>query len=139
MMKIQRVEIEAFVHATEDSEKVMSCLRNLVPFEFEPMEEKTEGHFGNPITILKVKITRQKEVSEFIGFIRGALPKNDKAKLVRELETRLEGNKLYLRLDKMLAFEGKTALGEGVQAALTVTSYPYDRKGIIKGLKELFS
>lgn len=136
-MRVQRIEIETFVHATEDFDKVLSCLRNLVPFDFECDVDKSEGHFGNPISILRVEITRQRQIAEFLGFMSRELPKNDRAELTEELETRLAGNKLYFRLNKMAAFRGEVTLGEGVQVVLTVTSYPYDRKGIIKGLREL--
>jgi RNA binding exosome subunit len=136
-MRVQRIEIETFVHATEDFDKVLSCLRNLIPFDFEYIVEQSKGHFGNPISILRVEITRQREIAEFLGFMSRELSKNDRAKLTEELETRLAGNKLYFRLDKMVAFKGALTLGEGMQVVLTVTSYPYKRKGIIKGLREL--
>ncbi len=137
IMRVQRIAIETFVHATEDFDKVLSCLRSLVPFDFEYDVDSSEGHFGNPISLLRVGITRQRQIAEFLGAMRRELPRKDRAKLVEELETRLLGNKLYFRLDKMAAFKGVVALGEGVQVVLTVTSYPYDRKGIIMGLREL--
>ncbi len=136
-MRITRVELSSFVHATEDFDKVLSCIRNLIPFDFEYGGDKSDGHFGNPISILRSGITRRREIAEFMEFIVRELPKNDTATLIEDLEKRLVGNKLYFRLNKTAAYHGEVALGEGVQVVLTVTSYPYERKGIIKGLREL--
>ena len=136
-MRITRIELKSFVHTTEDFDKVLSCLRNLPPFDFEYDVDKSEGHFGNPISTLRVGITRQAQIAEFMRFMTKELSKDAMAELIDKLEKRLVGNKLYFRLDKMAAFKGEVALGEGVQVILTVTSYPYERKGIIKGLREL--
>ena len=136
-MRITHIALKSFVHATEDFEKVLSCLRNLVPFNFEYDVDKSDGHFGNPISTLRVGITRQRQIAEFMGFMTKELSKDDMVELIDKLEKRLVGNKLYFRLDKMATFKGEVALGEGVQVILTVTSYPYERKGIIKGLREL--
>mgnify|MGYP001377610501 CR=1 FL=1 len=136
-MRITHIALKSFVHATEDFEKVLSCLRNLVPFNFEYDVDKSDGHFGNPISTLRVGIPRQRQIAEFMGFMTKELSKDDMVELIDKLEKRLVGNKLYFRLDKMATFKGEVALGEGVQVILTVTSYPYERKGIIKGLREL--
>jgi RNA binding exosome subunit len=136
-VRITHIALKSFMHATEDFEKVLSCLRNLVPFNFEYDVDKSDGHFGNPISTLRVGITSQGQIAEFMGFMTKELSKDDMAELIDKLEKRLVGNKLYFRLDKMAAFKGEVALGEGVQVILTVTSYPYERKGIIKGLREL--
>jgi RNA binding exosome subunit len=136
-VRITHIALKSFVHATEDFEKVLSCLRNLVPFNFEYDVDKSDGHFGNPISTLRVGITRQRQIAEFMGFMTKELSKDDMVELIDKLEKRLVGNKLYFRLDKMATFKGEVALGEGVQVILTVTSYPYERKGIIKGLREL--
>ena len=136
-MRITHIALKSFVHATEDFEKVLSCLRNLVPFNFEYDVDKSDGHFGNPISTLRVGITRQRQIAEFMGFMTKELSKDDMVELIDKLEKRLVGNKLYFRLDKMATFKGEVALGEGVQVILTITSYPYERKGIIKGLREL--
>jgi hypothetical protein len=137
-MKIQRIEIQTLVHATEDFEKVLICLKNIIPFEFSYNAQKTLGHFKNPIYILNVALRKRKEIEKFIAALNERLSSEDRKKIKEELEERFEEGKLYMRLDKMRAYAGEAALGEGIQIALTATSYPFNKEKIVAGLGKLF-
>ena len=53
---INLIEVSAFVHATEDLEKVLKCIKSVVPFDFKYQASTARGYYGNPITIINVKI-----------------------------------------------------------------------------------
>lgn len=137
-MQVRSIEIQTFVHATEDFDKVLTCLKNIIPFEFSYSSEKTFGHFKNPIYILNVALKKRKEIEKFLAALNERLSEEDKKKIKEELEDRFEEGKLYVRLDKMRAYHNKVVLGEGIQIALTATSYPFDEKKILAGLGNLF-
>lgn len=141
-MKIQSAEIKVLVHATEDFDKVLSCLSNIIPFEFEYSYQKTTGHFKNPIGIISVRIQRKKDIERFIERLNKNLSAKDKKEIIDSLEERFDKKgRLYIRLDKMRAYKGEVTLGEGLQITVTLTSYPFDSRKIISKLKEggLFS
>jgi len=137
-MKIQSIEIQTFVHATEDFEKVLTCLKNIIPFEFSYTARKTFGHFKNPIYILNVALRKRKEIEKFIAALNERLSSEDRKKIKEGLEERFEEGKFYMRLDKMRAYAGEAALGEGMQIVLTAASYPFDEKKILAELGNLF-
>lgn len=137
-MQVLNVEIQTFVHATEDFDKVLTCLKNIIPFEFRHSSQKTLGHFKNPIFILNIVLRKRREIEKFIASLKERLSDEDRKKIKEELEERFEEGKFYIRLDKMRAYAGEVALGEGIQVALTATSYPFDEKKIMAELGNLF-
>lgn len=137
-MRVLSVEIQTFVHATEDFDKVLTCLKNIIPFEFSYTTQKTFGHFKNPIYILGVVLKKKGDIEKFIAALNERLSSKDRKKIKEELEERFEEGKLYIRLDKMRAYRGEVALGEGIQVTLTATSYPFDEKKILAELGNLF-
>ena len=52
------VQLETFSHATEDIEKVKFLLSKFFSFDIIFMENKTYGHFGNEIIMVKVELTK---------------------------------------------------------------------------------
>lgn len=137
-MQVRSIEIQTLVHATEDFDKVLTCLKNIIPCEFSYATEKTLGHFKNPIYILNVVLRKRKEIEKFIAALNERLSSEDRKKIKEELEERLEEGRLYVRLDKMRAYCNEVALGEGIQVTLTATSYPFDKEKILAGLRNFF-
>jgi len=136
-MKILALEATAFVHATEDREKVLKALQTLFPFSFEFESQTARGQYGNPIEIISVKVTRAREIKAFLKHIAEALDEDWK-RLGREVEQRFSRGRFYIRFDKMKAYLGELKLGQGLQVELTVTSYPYNEDEIKKELRKLF-
>ena len=51
--------IEIILHATEDLNKIEKSLQNIFDINPEDLEkEEMTGHFGNLITILKIKLSK---------------------------------------------------------------------------------
>jgi RNA binding exosome subunit len=135
-MEIVRAEIQTFVHATEDLEKVLSCLRNILP-EFKYHIERAYGHFKNPIDVISIT-WEGREAAKAFEALAGGMSREDRDRVLGEVEERLEDGKFYLRYDKMKACSGSIALGEGIQLTITVTSYPFNRKKIIEEIRQAF-
>jgi len=105
------VDLRVFAHATEDAEKILTALHNLLPSDLaETMQlEKNSltGHHGNSITLFTTHITDKSllpTVLEKIGKNINALDKNN---LNDNLSLHIEKTHLYLRFDKQAAFLGK--------------------------------
>ncbi|HDN81406.1 MAG TPA: exosome protein, partial [Methanomicrobia archaeon] len=97
---IARIEIESFCHATEDEKKVLEALKNLTDAKFE--KNNVVGHYGNPIKIYKVRITRKKDINDFLTLFN-KIDKN----ILEPIEERIdEKGRFYLRLDKQSLYFG---------------------------------
>ena len=103
--------MRVFAHATEDPEKVLAAVRNILPLELgeDGVFRKTSlaGHHGNPIVVFEKRLTDKKELSLVLKRIGERLNVLDKEALAGDLRRHLERHDLYLRFDKQAAFQGK--------------------------------
>jgi RNA binding exosome subunit len=106
------IDIRVFAHATEDTDKVQTAVRNLLPEELAQtiVFQKTSltGHHGNPIVIFRARLTDKKTLPFALAKIGSGLSSLDKEELCRDLKLHLEKRNLYLRCDKQFAFLGNT-------------------------------
>jgi hypothetical protein len=104
------IDIRVFAHATEDTDKVQTAVRNLLPTELAEtlVFQKTSltGHYGNPIILFTAKLTDKKTLPVALEKIGSGLNSLDKEELCRDLKLHLEKGNLYLRFDKQSAFLG---------------------------------
>jgi len=112
---VQHLEINALVHATEDTERVEKAVSNLFPegIEVPPYEAvKLEGVFGDSLSMLKWTLKNRRPATEtFNNMLRG-LNSLDLQQVLETLSARIDENKnMYLRLDKQKAALGVTKLG----------------------------
>ena len=109
----RRGEISFFIHATEDSRKLLEgvSMRLDVPLEmFE--QKKGDGHFGNPIQITKVHLGHTESEALLKNIVRG-LAMGERVILAKEIENHLDADgNLHLRLDKQELLLGKLILAE---------------------------
>ena len=122
------VELRAFVHATEDEEKVVAAMRTLAP-EGEVEREPLAGQWGNPIVALAIRVDRTANAKEIWRRLTEAL---GKAEVLRELGDRLDEDGVYhLRIDKQAAFGGKierpSGEGDVIDVRAKVAAYPKKR------------
>lgn len=139
-------EISAFCHATEDLDKVKAALGNILPESARAELESSmsiamlEGHYGNPIFVLRLKIEKPELAEALLKQLLASLPEGDLAMLDRTLEQRLDSSgNLYLRLDKQQAFLGDFRVYDGDDVIkVKVKLSPQARQIILnKSLKEL--
>jgi RNA binding exosome subunit len=102
------VDIRVFAHATEDQDKVLTAVRNLLPNDLAETAifEKSSltGHHGNPITLFTTKLTDKKTLPVLLEKIGSGLNTLDKENLNQEIKLHLEKHNLYLRFDKQSAY-----------------------------------
>ena len=102
--------MRVFAHATEDSEKVLTAVRNLLPLELgeSVVFKKTQltGHHGNPIVLFEAKLEDKQVLPSVLRKIGDGLASLDKEQLAGDVKLHLEKRNLYLRFDKQSAFQG---------------------------------
>lgn len=113
-LPIAYIDIRFCAHATEDLDKVMEAVYNVLPSD--QSEEITfkrsncEGHYGNPITFFETRIKDKEIVRAIVENLSANLNSLDKAELNRTIHRCVEKGNLYIRLDKQAALKGKIKL-----------------------------
>ncbi len=109
--------LESFCHATEDCEKVKKAMYNLLPVDIwekvEISEVPLEGHYKNPIVIIRFEIRDKNSAQKAVEHIFSELDEIDKKIIVDSLDLRMDSSNLYLRFDKQQAYLGKIRLLQG--------------------------
>jgi RNA binding exosome subunit len=110
-LPIAYVDIRFCAHATEDMEKVIEAVNNVLPSEHMEdimfTESNLEGHYGNPITMFEARIKDKKTINALVENLSSNLTSLDKEELGRMIQRYVENGSLYLRFDKQAAFQGK--------------------------------
>jgi len=131
------VDLRAFVYATEVEARVEAALRRLLPEEFGIDRETTEGHYGDPITVLSARVENADDLRVLLGRL-GELPPRDRQRLREELDDRVDENvSLYVSLDKQAAYDGTIRLGDGITLRGKVEAYPAKRPKAVAAAEEL--
>ncbi|MBS7632183.1 hypothetical protein KEJ15_00955 [Candidatus Bathyarchaeota archaeon] len=108
---IAYIDIRVFAHATEDHEKVLTAVRNLLPLEFlETIEFRTAnltGYHGNPIVLYSARLKDKNAVQKVFEKIASSIGILDKELLSNEIAQHVDSGNLYLRLDKQSAYLNK--------------------------------
>jgi len=102
------IDVRVFAHATEDEERVLHAVMNIIP---EGIVEtvtfkKTHvtGHHGNPITLFEARIKEKKVAQAVFEKLASGLGILEKEQLNSEVKQHLEKGNLYVRLDKQSAY-----------------------------------
>ena len=105
------IDVRVFAHATEDPEKVLTAVRNILPVELSEnaVFQKTSltGHHGNPIILFETKLTDKQTLPAALKKIGAELPSLDKETLASDMKLHLEKRSLYLRFDKQSAYQSE--------------------------------
>ena len=115
MKEIKEIEIEAFIQATEDIEKVLIAIKNIIPSNLPTTEDnflikKVRGVYHNPITIVRAKYDQ--DAKEIVEYIAKHLMDSDKQYLFQTLKRRVDKGNFYLRFGKQELFKGKIKIKE---------------------------
>jgi len=107
-VQVGYVEIRVFAHATEDPERVLTAIRNILPKEsIDTVTYKKAdltGHHGNPIILYETKIKEKKTVQAAFQKLCSGLSVLDKEILANEVQQHMDKGNLYVRLDKQSAY-----------------------------------
>lgn len=137
---IHNIFFRAICAATESEEKVKKAL-SLFIFGNEIDIIKTEGHFGNPISILTATI-RGNDCSRFIEILKSKLPEHDLQRLKKEIYDRVDDNcVLHIRFDKQAVYCGNAQLattGDTISTEIKLRTYPARREKAIAVAENIF-
>lgn len=113
---IAYIDVRAFAHATEDTDKVLKAIQNTLPTELietvNIARTSLAGHHGNPITLYETRIKEKTTTQKVFEKICANLGIMDKELLSNEIQLHLEKGNLYLRLDKQSAYLEETKLSQ---------------------------
>lgn len=136
---IHNISYRVFVYGTENEEKVKEAVKTLFP-NSHPETDTTEGYFKNPVLILHDKITKNREIKEFVNVLK-QIDDTSKKQLFNELENKMDarGN-LFLRFDKQKAYLGDLKIiehGDALHVKINVAAYPAKKENAIKVAKDI--
>lgn len=127
---ISLVEISTIAHATEDLEKVLAAMRNIIPkdlwgeFERVASIDPLEGHYGNPVTRIVARF-RGKSAEHVARYILSRFEKADFETLIYTLERRFDGKgRIFVRVSKQDAYLGRVRLMDGDDIIRVVLTLP---------------
>lgn len=95
-----------YIHATEDPDKVIKALRNVVEGPY--VLRSTRGHHGNIIHIVEVKLTE----CDAYEVLKSIVAKLDDVEFVLMLSG-IEETRLYVKFDKQQAYRGLLKVSQG--------------------------
>ncbi|OYT28386.1 MAG: exosome protein [Thermofilum sp. ex4484_79] len=109
--------IESYCHATEDEKRVLHAMLNILPDDVKQdvrvEESLLEGHYGNPIKILRITLYGDDMVIGILKGIISSIETSEVKYLLDTMDLRLDKNlNLYLRIDKNEAYIGKIKINE---------------------------
>jgi RNA-binding protein len=108
-LEVVSARISAIVHATEDVDRVLQALSQVVPegaFPSKAEIRKFHGHYGNEIRMVNLS-ARGGPAGSLLEHLWKSLPSFDRASVLDALDKHLDpSGGLHLRLDKQGIFRG---------------------------------
>ncbi|MCD5409667.1 MAG: RNA-binding protein [Methanocellales archaeon] len=140
---IHHITIKAFAHATEDPSRVKKALQLFIPEDHTVEICRTEGHFGNPITIFTAKLKRSRQCRAFMDVLKSGLSASELTMLINQANQRVDDScNFYIKLDKQSAYDGAVRLaqtGDAISIRIKIKAYPAKRENAIKIVESLLS
>lgn len=128
------IDLRTFCYATEDEKRVTEALRHYLPEEFEVDRAESEGHYGDRIVVLS---TRVENADDMRYILRRVAEHDDVDRFLDELDQRVDENcSLFLSLDKQAAFNGESAVGDGITLRAKVEAYPAKKPAAVENARE---
>lgn len=142
MLKIHRIELSVYCHATEDPVKVITSLKNLIPPSLRDkvriVKQSVKGYYGNVITIIKTVISGRDAV-ETIKYIASKVSSVEKSILRASLKARYNArdNRVFFRFDKQELYRGRIVVSDSDDIVHMTLSFK--GKGGLEDVEKLLS
>ncbi len=142
MLRIHRIELSVYCHATEDLDKVVSSLLNLIPETIRERvkitKQSVKGYYGNIITIIKAVVSG-KDAVETMKYIASKISDVEKSILRASLKARYDSrsNKIFFRFDKQELYRGRIVVSDSDDIVHVALSFK--GKGGIEDVEKLLS
>lgn len=132
------ITIDVIVHATEDILKIYQSFDDVLNLKENDFTlEEVEGHYENPIIILKAKIVKM-QAQDLMNKILELLPVEQIKELIEEIEERTVDSRFHMRLDKQELIKGNLVVREKDTIKIKIHSPIYNKKEIVKIFTEIF-
>lgn len=132
------ITIDVIVHATEDILKIYQSFEDVLNLKEDDFAlEEVEGHYENPIIMLKAKIVKM-QAQDLMSKIIELLPVGQIEELVGQIEERTVDSRFHMRLDKQELIKGNLAVREKDTIKLKIHSPIYNKKDTVKIFTEIF-
>ena len=132
------IAIDVIVHATEDISKIFQSFEDVLNLKEEDFTlEEVEGHYENPITMLKAKIVK-KQAQNLMSKMLELLPVKQINELTEEIEERTDDSRFHMRLDKQELIKGNLIVSEKETIKLKIHTPIYNKKDTVKIFTEIF-
>ena len=133
------ITIDVIVHSTEDISKIFQSFEDVLNLKQDDFTlEETEGHYENPIIMLKAKIVK-KQARNLMGRILKQLTEEQIKYLTEGIEERTEDSKFHMRLDKQELIKGNLMISEKETIKLKIHTPIYNKKDTVKIFTEIFN
>ena len=137
---VHKIEIiiDVIVHATEDISKIFQSFEDVLNLKEDDFTlEEVEGHYENPIIMLKAKIVK-KQAQNLMSRILELLPVEQINELTEEIEERTDDSRFHMRLDKQELIKGNLIVSEKETIKLRIHTPIYNKKDTAKIFTEIF-
>lgn len=113
-MSIAYIDIRFFAHATEDLNKVIEAIQNVLPADYVDdivfKRDNLRGHYGNSILLFETRIKKKEIIKAVVENFSSHLGELDKKALREEIDLHVQKGSLYIRLDKQVALQRQLKL-----------------------------
>ena len=129
--------IEIIVHATEDTKKIFEPILELFDIkEEEFVKERLEGHFGNPILLMKTKLGKNR-AEEFIKKLVSKISKSQMNEFLQNIEMYFEGSSLFMRISKGDLVRRSISLQQNDALKIKISTPVYKKNELVRTYLEL--
>ena len=131
--------IEIILHATEDVNKIENALQNIFDINTEDLEkEEMTGHFGNLITILKTKLSKN-NAKKLISTLISKISNDDIDILEQKIDEMNTNSGLEIRISKQDLIRDKISFRKRDSIKLTITTPVYKKNETGKIYREILN
>lgn len=139
-MGVAYLELRVAIHATEDEDKVMRAISNVVPGslleEAEREVDEFKGHYGNRIKVVTFRV--RERAGEALAHLLSRLDPRDRSHVLSTLEERVgPTGSLHLRLSKQDAFLGRLVVFEGDDVVKVTVGFRGGRRRALEEYRDL--
>ena len=137
MVNHLEVTAEVIIHATEDRKKILDSIFDLFEVKEEEFtEERLVGHFGNPITLLKTKITKNR-AEELVHKLVSKISKVQMNEFFNNMNMHFEGSALFLRISKQDVVRKTINIQQNDAIRIRISMPVYKKSDLVKTYMEL--
>ncbi len=139
---VHSITVSAFVHATEEDERVLAAMHIVVPSDLPIQKERVTGHFGNPIITLRARIEQAHAIRRTLNAVKEKLSPRELNTLKQNASQYLDNNcNLFIRFDKQSAARGMLKFGreDPILLKLKLAAYPARRETALELVRKLWN